>query len=221
MSLLLLCRQRSVHVRWCAGSEIGYPSKATCVRKAGCCGGVSRCSEKIKLLLHQQKGTWSPMLANWVLVSALSKSRHRFDGNVIWDQVYNCDLYRVRTCDLICLMCALNYNLYLHYLKCRITVTRSGCQVTTKNYCELKVTWNAAVQLLSNVSCKEHSALYQLLWKCTCRQQEQRWNSYPLFWPLSPEVAQDQPTWRDLKFSVLCATVVITGTGAVGQSWSQ
>lgn len=41
-----------------------------------------------------------------------------------------------------------------------------------------------------------------------------------LFWPLSPEVAQDQPTWRDLKFSVLWATVVITGTGAVGHSSS-
>lgn len=124
------------------------------------------------LELHQQEGKWSPILANWVLVSALNKSRHCFDGNVIWDQVYNGDLYRVRTCDLIFLMWALKYNLYLHYLKCRITVTHSGCQVTTKNYCELKVTWNADVQLLSNVSCKEQNALYQLLWKCTCRQQE-------------------------------------------------
>lgn len=168
----------------------------------------------IKLEVHQLERIWSPILANWVLVSALNESRHLSDAHVIWDPVYNVDLYRVGTCDLFCLMWALCYNLYLHYLKCRITVTQSCCQVTTKNCCELKVTWNAAMQLLSNVSCKEHSALHQLLWESTRRRQEGRLNSYPRFWPLSPEVAQDQPVWRDIYFSVLCATVVIPGTGA-------
>lgn len=148
---------------------------------------------KIKLELHWLKGIWSPVLANWVLVSALNESRHLSDAYVIWYQVYNVDVYRVRTCDLFCLMWALYYNLYLHYPKCRITVTHSCCQVTTKHWCEPKVTWNADVQLLSNVSCKEHSALHQLLWERTHRQQERRWNSYPLVWPFCPEVAQDQP----------------------------
>lgn len=214
--LLLLCKQRSVHVRWCAGWELGYPSPPPSAR-LGAVVESAGTVRKIKLELHQLKGVWSPILANWVLVSVLSESRHLSDARVIWDQVYNVDLYRVRTCDLFCLMWALNHNLYLHYLECKITVTNSCCQVTTKNYCELKVTWNAAMQLVSNVSCKEHSALHQLLWECTHLQQEQRWNSYPLFRPLSPEVAQDQATWRDICFSVLCATVVITGTGAGSQ----
>lgn len=158
--------------------SLSFPLRASGTSACCCCAGGAVCPWDRALaesclpqgrylvpwrsqLVQRERVNWNfvssreydlQSLANWVLVSAREESRHLSDAHVIRDQVYNVDRCRVRTCDLFCLMWALSYSLHLHYLKCRISAAHSCCQVTTENYCGLKVTWNAAVQLLSDVS---------------------------------------------------------------------